>query len=183
MTYILEGSIIYTPTIYNEEHYGSLPNIEIHVGLIKLSGRVWCEILVGQKYHPCVINVGNESEGLVNKDFDAIMEEFAPEVLDENLKLYEEHVDEQRQKEDEAREVHINRVKQETLFEMKLEAFESDLIKNSKDKELKKMIRKAKTLIEVQSLFNHLDTERVGVAECRQRYIVYRTVVICMLQR
>ena len=32
---------------------------------------------------------------------------------------------------------------------MKLEAFESDLIKNSKDKELKKMIRKAKTLIEV----------------------------------
>ena len=147
----------------------------------KTDGRVWCEILVGQKYHPCVINVGNESEGLVNKDFDAIMEEFAPEVLDENLKLYEEHVDEQRQKEDETREVHINRVKQETLFEMKLETFESDLIKNSKDKELKKMIRKEKLSLRFK-LFNHLDTERVGVAECR-RYIVYRTVVICMLQR
>ena len=133
----------------------------------KTERRVWCEILVGQKYHPCVINVGNESEGLVNKDFDAIMEEFGPEVLDENLKLYEEHVDEQRQKEDEAREVRINRVKQETLFEMKLEAFESDLIKNSKDKELKKMIRKAKTLIEVQAfstilIQKELELQNVG---------------------
>ena len=133
----------------------------------KTERRVWCEILVGKKYHPCNINVGNVEEGLVNKDFDAIMEEFGPEVLDENLKLYEEHVDEQRQKEDEAREVRINRVKQETLFEMKLEAFESDLIKNSKDKELKKMIRKAKTLIEVQAfstilIHKELELQNVG---------------------
>ena len=103
----------------------------------------------------------------LKKEFDVIMEEFGPEVLDENLKLYEEHVDEQRQKEDEAREVHINRVKQETLFEMKLEAFESDLIKNSKDKELKKMIRKAKTLIEVQAfstilIQKELELQNVG---------------------
>ena len=65
------------------------------------------------------------------------------------------------------REVHINRVKQETLFEMKLEAFESDLIKNSKDKELKKMIRKAKTLIEVQAfstilIHKELELQNVG---------------------
>ena len=50
---------------------------------------------------------------------------------------------------------------------MKLEAFESDLIKNSKDKELKKMIRKAKTLIEVQAfstilIQKELELQNVG---------------------
>ena len=104
----------------------------------KTERRVWCEILVGKKYHPCNINVGNVEEGLVNKDFDAIMEIFGEEVLDENTKLYEESVDEQRVKEEEAQEVHMNRMKQETLFEMKLEGFECELIKNSDNKELKK---------------------------------------------
>ena len=40
----------------------------------KKNRRLWCEILVGDKYHQCNINVGNPDEGLVNKDFDAIME-------------------------------------------------------------------------------------------------------------
>ena len=52
--------------------------------LDKENRRVFCEILVGDVYRPCNINVGNPDEGLVNKDFDAIMEEFGEEVLDEN---------------------------------------------------------------------------------------------------
>lgn len=127
----------------------------------KIERRVWCEILVGEKYHACNINVGNVEEGLVNKDFDAIMEMYGEEVLDENTLLYEESVDEQRVKDEEAREVHMNRMKQEALFEMKLEAFECELIKNSGNKELKKMIRKAKTPIEVQAFSTILIQEEL----------------------
>ena len=117
----------------------------------KENRRLWCEILVGDKYHQCNINVGNPDEGLVNKDFDAIMEMYTPDEIDANTEAYEEHLIEQDKRRDEAREVHINRVKQEALFEMKLEAFEIDEVKNSENRELKKKIRKAKTLLEVQA--------------------------------
>lgn len=117
----------------------------------KENRRLWCEILVGDKYHQCNINVGNADEGLVNKDFDAIMEMYTPDEIDANTEAYEEHLLEQDKRRDEAREVHMNRVKQEALFEMKLEAFEIDEVKNSENRELKKKIRKAKTLLEVQA--------------------------------
>ena len=55
----------------------------------------------------------------------------------------------------------MNRMKQETLFEMKLEAFECELIKNSDNKELKKMIRKAKTPVEVQAFSTILIQEEL----------------------
>jgi len=131
----------------------------------KETRRVWCEILVGERYHQCNINAGNPEEGLVNKDFDNIMEEFGEEVLDENTKLYEENLDEDRKKAEEAREVHINRIKQETLFEMKLEAFEIDLIKESPNKELKKLLRKAKTVVEVQAYATLLLQEAISNSE------------------
>jgi hypothetical protein len=43
----------------------------------------------------------------------------------------------------------IERMKVDALFQAKLDAFEIDIIKNSKNRELKSRIRKAKTLIEV----------------------------------
>lgn len=131
----------------------------------KENRRVFCEILIGDVYRPCNINVGNPEEGLVNKDFDAIMEEFGEEVLNENTKLHKENVDDEQKKREEMQEVHINRVKQETLFEMKLQAFESEYIKNSDNKELKKLLRKAKTLIEVQALATILIQEEIHKSE------------------
>ena len=117
----------------------------------KENRRIWCEILVNDKYHQCNINVGNPSEGLINKDYDALLELYSEEEIDQNTELFDKEGEENQKRAEEAREVHINRVKQETLFEMKLEAFEIETIKNSKNKELKKCIRKAKTLIEVQA--------------------------------
>lgn len=133
--------------------------------LDKENRRVFCEILVGDVYRPCNINVGNPDEGLVNKDFDAIMEEFGEEVLDENTVQHQETADEELKKREEMQEVHHNRMKQETLFEMKLQAFESEYIKNSNNKELKKLLRKAKTLIEVQSFATILIQEELNKSE------------------
>ena len=133
--------------------------------LDKENRRVFCEILVGDVYRPCNINAGNADEGLVNRDFDAIMEEFGEEVLDENTSQHQETADEELKKREEMAEVHHNRMKQETLFEMKLQAFESEYIKNSNNKELKKLLRKAKTLIEVQSFATILIQEELNKSE------------------
>lgn len=133
--------------------------------LDKENRRVFCEILVGDVYRPCNINAGNPDEGLVNRDFDAIMEEFGEEVLDENTVQHQDNADEELKKREEMAEVHHNRMKQETLFEMKLQAFESEYIKNSNNKELKKLLRKAKTLIEVQSFATILIQEELNKSE------------------
>lgn len=131
----------------------------------KENRRIFCEILVGDVYRPCNINVGNPSEGLVNRDFDAIMEEFGEEVLEENTQRHKETADEELKKREEMQEVHHNRMKQETLFEMKLQAFESDYIKNSDNRELKKLLRKSKTIIEVQALATILIQEQLNKSE------------------
>tara|TARA_B100000927_G_C16475944_1_gene473358 strand:+ start:10551 stop:10994 length:444 start_codon:yes stop_codon:yes gene_type:complete len=112
---------------------------------------LFCEILVGKNYRPAQINVGNIKEGLVNEDFNAIMEIFTEKDIDENTEAHKEVVAEQELKDAEQREVHRNRILQESLFNMKLEAFEIDAIKNSNNKEIKKLIRKAKTQLEVQA--------------------------------
>ena len=112
---------------------------------------LFCEILVGQSYRPAQINVGNIEEGLVNEDFDAIMKIFTEEEIDTNTEAHKDVVLEQEEKDSEQREVHRNRVMQEALFNMKLEAFEIPAIKNSEDKRIKKLIRKAKTQLEVQA--------------------------------
>ena len=107
-----------------------------HRWIDKENRSLFCEILVGQSYRPSQINVGNIKEGLVNKDFDAVMEMFTEEEIDENTEAHKDVVLEQEEKDAEQREVHRNRVMQEALFNMKLEAFEIEAIKNSQNKEI-----------------------------------------------
>ena len=90
-----------------------------------------------------------------NPDWDAIMEKFGVEAIDaattdaivkrnadREKRILEE--EENRKKEEEFR-------KQEALFAMKLEAFEIEAVKASTNREMKAMIRKSKTLMEVQA--------------------------------
>jgi|TARA_B110000908_G_C10263473_1_gene461233 hypothetical protein len=112
---------------------------------------LFCEILVGESYRPAQINVGNITEGLVNADFTAILEEFSEEDIQSNTDAHVIACEENSEKEDQQREVHKNRLMQEALFNMKLEAFEIPAIKDSDDKRFKKLIRKSKTQLEVQA--------------------------------
>ena len=109
------------------------------------------EILVAGEYQECIINAGAPETGYVNADYDAIMEEYGEEELDRLTALVNDIESEKLERHEEQKTIQLNRMKQETLFNMKLEAFEIEIVKNSKNKELKKLIRKAKTPLEVQA--------------------------------
>lgn len=111
-----------------------------------------CQILQGNgEYTLCHVIAGPESEGGVNVDFDAIVAEYGYEELDERTAKHEEDKKTRLEFEKEQNEQKSQRQKQEVLFNMKLEAFEIDIVKNSEDRELKKLIRKAKSPLEVQA--------------------------------
>jgi len=109
------------------------------------------EILVAGEYQECIINAGAPETGYVNADYDAIMEEYGEEELDRLTALVNDIESEKLERHEEQKTIQLNRMKQETLFNIKLEAFEIEIVKNSKNKELKKLIRKAKTPLEVQA--------------------------------
>jgi len=86
-----------------------------------------------------------------NPDYQAILEEFGEEVLDTNTEEGVRRRDEQVKKRLQRKETEAVRAKQEQLFGAKLQAFEIDKVKHSSNVELKRLIRKAKTPLEVTS--------------------------------
>lgn len=108
-----------------------------------------CEIFIGGEYQQCVVNAGPASEGFVNADYDAIMELIGEEEVDRLTAIEDEKKAQEEERAKEQQEVHRNRIKQEALFDIKLEAFEIPIVKQSQEKELKKLIRKAKSPVEV----------------------------------
>jgi len=96
-----------------------------------------------------------------NPDYSAVLEEYGEEVIDTNtaegVKRRDEHIKKRLQR----REAEGIRAKQEQLFNVKLEAFEIPMLKSSKNNNLKKLIRKSKTPLEVQALTSILLAEEL----------------------
>jgi len=116
----------------------------------KNNRHIVCEILQGNgEYAVCHVVAGPESEGGQNADYDALIEIYGLEGLDEKTQKHKEWKIRQADRRKEHEEQKHQRGKQEVLFNMKLEAFEIEAIKNSQRKDLKKLIRKAKTPLEV----------------------------------
>lgn len=90
-------------------------------------------------------------QGEDNPDFLAIMEEFGEEVLDKNTEEGIKRRDENLKRRAERNEASKMRAQQEQLFNVKLEAFNIEAIKGSKHKDIKRLIRKAKSPMEVQA--------------------------------
>ena len=91
-----------------------------------------------------------------NPDWEEIFYNFTPEQID---KLTENVLAEAREEHEKRKQMErddIERMKVDVLFQAKLDAFEIDIIKNSKNRELKSRIRKAKTLIEVTAFASAL---------------------------
>ena len=86
-----------------------------------------------------------------NPDMKAVLEQYTEEQIDSNTQEGLDRRNENIKRQMERRESQNARAKQEALFNCKLEAFEVDAIKNSKNTELKRMIRKSKTIMEVQA--------------------------------
>lgn len=92
-------------------------------------------------------SVSDTEEG--NPDWYEIMENFGVEDIDKRTQAFIDAHEEQHRKEKEWRKDQQEKQRGDSLFSAKLEAFEMDLIKNSKNRELKSMIRKAKSIMEV----------------------------------
>ena len=87
-----------------------------------------------------------------NPDWKEILDTFTLEEIDKITKDYlkQELVDHEKRKEFEKDE--IERMKSDSLFNAKLEAFDIEDIKNSKNRKFKSRIRKAKNIMEVTAL-------------------------------
>lgn len=86
-----------------------------------------------------------------NPDMKAVLAQYTEEDIDKNTQAGLDRRNDNIKKQMERRESQNARAKQEGLFACKLEAFEIEGIKNSKDIEMKKMIRKAKSPMEVNA--------------------------------
>jgi len=87
----------------------------------------------------------------VNPDMKAVLEQYTEEEIDANTKRGLDRRNENIKQQMERRQSQAARGKQESLFNCKLEAFEVDQIKTSKNTELKRLIRKSKSIMEVQA--------------------------------
>lgn len=86
-----------------------------------------------------------------NPDMKAVLEEYTEEQINQNTDAALQRRNDNIKKSAERRESQKARAKQEALFNAKLQAFEVDTVKNSKNTELKRMIRKSKSILEVQA--------------------------------
>lgn len=84
-----------------------------------------------------------------NRDFDELMKKYSVEQIDANTKKRVDDRNEHIKHNIERQKVDRTRMQQEQLFAAKLDAFEIDSIKASKNRELKSKIRKAKNIMEV----------------------------------
>ena len=86
-----------------------------------------------------------------NPDMKSVLEQYTEDEIDNNTQVGLDRRNENIKRQMERRESQMVRGKQESLFNCKLEAFEVDAIKNSKNTEMKRKIRKSKSIMEVQA--------------------------------
>ena len=125
---------------------------------IETKQSVNCHILVNMDDGTTQVfeaTVTNQFEEEPNPDWAAIMEKFGTDVIDENTttSIQERNARKEADRiiEEDQTAKNIEFQKQETLFAMKLEAFEIEAIKNSTDRAAKALIRKSKSPMEVQA--------------------------------
>lgn len=137
----------------------TLPKYKDPVWQDKDNRQIVCRMLQSNGEYAVVhINAG----GGENVDYDAVLEMFGEEELDRLTEKHKEQKERQRKIKKERAEAEIARKKQQVLFNMKLEAFEVEEIKQSENRDLKKRLRKAKTPIEVQAYSTLLIQEAIA---------------------
>ena len=87
-----------------------------------------------------------------NPDWAEIMETFGVKGVDESHEMHLAEREKQRELHEAQKKEHIETEKASILFSAKLEAFEIDEVKTSKDRVMKSRIRKAGSIIEVSAL-------------------------------
>lgn len=93
-----------------------------------------------------------------NPDWKEIFNNFTTQQIDELTDGALAEAREEHEKKKQMQRDEVERMKVDALFQAKLDAFDIDMIKNSKNRELKSKIRKAKSLIEVTAFASALIT-------------------------
>lgn len=125
------------------------------------TGQITAEMLIGSDYSRVVINPPTE-EGLINPDYEEILKEFGKDTIEARTVELEEIHQKNKEAQKEKEEAKRDRIKQESLFNAKMEAFEIEEVKNSQNSALKKRLRKATTLIEVQAFATLIIQEQLN---------------------
>lgn len=99
----------------------------------------------GREMAASITNVGD----IQNPDWKEIIETFGTEYLDKAAD--DALADHMRRKQERAEQqkINIERAAKEALFNVKAEAFDMDIVKNSKNRDIKNKIRRASTMTEV----------------------------------
>ena len=109
-------------------------------------------IIAGFKYDDgrlITASITNSGDAVANPDWAEIIETFGVEQLDANTeKANSEHSARKQARFDQALQEE-DRKKKESIFNAKAEAFDIDLVKNSKNREVKNKIRRASSIMEV----------------------------------
>ena len=85
----------------------------------------------------------------MNPDWKEIMDTYGEEVLDQNTgDALENHMKRKAERAERAK-IDQDRAQKESLFNLKAEAFDMDVVKNSKNRDVKNKIRRASTPTEV----------------------------------
>lgn len=91
-----------------------------------------------------------------NPDWIEIHSSFSKEDIERNTQRAIQRINKEREQKAQAEEARIDRIRQEDLYKLKLEAFEVPIVKESSNKKLKAQIRKARTPFEVQAFTSAL---------------------------
>ena len=87
-----------------------------------------------------------------NPDWKEILDTFTLEEIDKTTNDYLDQAKAEHEKKKSFEKDEIERMKSDALFDAKLEAFEIEDIKNSKNRTFKSRIRKSKSIMEVTAL-------------------------------
>lgn len=91
-----------------------------------------------------------------NPDWIEIHTSFSKDQLEQNTARAIQRINAEKEMKAEQERAKIDKMRQEALYQLKLEAFEVPIVKESTNKKLKSQIRKAKTPFEVQAFTSAL---------------------------
>lgn len=100
-----------------------------------------------------------KADGSINQDFQEIINQNTEELINKNTKEREDRHKKRREGEKKAHEERVQAQKLEQLFNAKLEVFQIEEVKNSKNRKLKAKIRKSKNIFEMQAYLSLLIQE------------------------
>lgn len=91
--------------------------------------------------------VQNTDEG--NPDWKEIFEQYTTDVIDKNTEMFFKKIEDDRNNQIQREKERIETMKNEAVFNAKLEAFTIEEVRNSKNTQMKSKIRRAKNILEV----------------------------------